>query len=392
MDGRAIAYSNEAVSFTDGSGQQSSAYFHLKPDGANTFPSDSGGFYYSSNSEVGNGGGGVGVIEFDANGEVIDYYQTLVGTNRNCGGGPTPWKTWISCEESGHTGRVWQTDPSGARSAEQTNVVAFGGNYESFAFDDRYEIPRFFVTEDSSDGALVRYTPGPAGMACYNQTKDEDRWCTLHEAGGTYEYLRITAGNSGTFTWTSSKYSANPNRYKNAEGIDVVNGILIFVSKVRRALFELDLDAGTFTRSSTVSGAFNNAPDQLEILVGGDVNGDSVSDDEDIMFYFCEDGGEHCDIHGRSLGTDKYFTIVEGTGYNGETTGLAFSPDARYMFVSFQHQGVIWQFWRTDGYSFHSQRLDIKYHDGTIGNRRLGGDHRRLNEARTRLGAPRRNG
>lgn len=39
-------------------------------------------------------------------------------------------------------------------------MVDKGGNYESFAFDDKDpDSARFFTTEDSSDGALVRYTP-----------------------------------------------------------------------------------------------------------------------------------------------------------------------------------------------------------------------------------------
>lgn len=388
MDGRAIAYAGDRVAFTNGSGGQSSSNFHGRPDGAMIFPSATGGFYYSSNSE--NSFGGVGVIEFDANGEVIDYYQTLSGTSRNCGGGPTPWNTWVSCEENGSFGRVYQTDPKGARASEQTDVVATGGNYESFAYDDRYATPRLFVTEDSSSGELVRFTPSATGLDCYNSA---DKWCTLH-SGGTHEYLRLNPGDStetfGTFVWTT-RSNANPGLYPSSEGIDVVNGILIFVSKSDKTLFELDLDAGTYTRSSTVSGAFNNQPDQLEILTGGDVNGDGLTNDEDIIFYFCEDGGSDCDIHGRSLATNQYFTIVKGTGYGTETTGLAFSPDAKYMLVSFQGEGVIWQFWRTDGLPFTGQRLDIKYHGESSG-RRLDDTHRRLQEARVRLGAPLRHG
>lgn len=160
----------------------------------------------------------------------------------------------------------------------------------------------------------------------------------------------------------------------------MVGNILIFVSKADRTLFELDLDAGTFTRSSTQSGAFNRQPDQLEILVHGDVGSDGI-DEEDFICYFCEDGGSDCGVH-ASDATGQYFTILDGIGYNTETTGLAFSPDAKYMLVSFQHNpGVIWQIWREDGLPFTGQRLDIKYHEA---NRR----RRRLSEARVRLGAP----
>lgn len=90
MDGRAIAYSKLPVQYA--SGGQSTVNFHADPDGAGIFPADDGGFYYASNSETPpTEDGGVGVLKFDANGDVQGYYRTLTGTNNNCGGGRTPW-------------------------------------------------------------------------------------------------------------------------------------------------------------------------------------------------------------------------------------------------------------------------------------------------------------
>ena len=36
---------------------------------------------------------------FDEDGTLVDYKTLLSNTDRNCGGGLTPWGTWISCEE-----------------------------------------------------------------------------------------------------------------------------------------------------------------------------------------------------------------------------------------------------------------------------------------------------
>jgi len=86
MTGRPIAYTDEKVQYTDGSGGESSIPFHDQPDAAGVFPSADGGFYYATNSEVPSGsGGGVYVVEFDAYGEVMGYFKIL-SSNRNCGG------------------------------------------------------------------------------------------------------------------------------------------------------------------------------------------------------------------------------------------------------------------------------------------------------------------
>ena len=41
---------------------------------------------------------------------------------------------------------------------------------------------------------------------------------------------------------------------------------------------------------------------------------------------------------------------------------LAFSPDKKHMYVSYQGEGKIFDITREDGYPFGAHRLDIKYH------------------------------
>jgi len=124
-------------------------------------------------------------------------------------------------------------------------------------------------------------------------------------------------------------------------------------------LFTLDLAAGTWTRSGTESGLFDLQPDQL-----GRISGQSD------MLYFCEDGPNElitettkCDIHARNTTSGEYLTIVRGddTG-TSENTGLAFSPDAKFMYVSYQLFGV-YQFWRSDGQPFNGTVADTRYHN-----------------------------
>lgn len=118
MSVRVIARANQKILLADGT--YSKLKFHSMPDGAAIFPYSSGGgninddgkYIYVSNSEMQQGLGGVYGMVFDgATGNVLEYKQLLSGTTRNCGGGVSPWKTWLTCEEYG-IGQCWQVGKS----------------------------------------------------------------------------------------------------------------------------------------------------------------------------------------------------------------------------------------------------------------------------------------
>src|SRR6185312_17012177 len=44
--------------------------------------------------------GGTTSVRVTRFGEVLDSYTSLNGTQMNCSGGPMPWGSWISCEET----------------------------------------------------------------------------------------------------------------------------------------------------------------------------------------------------------------------------------------------------------------------------------------------------
>merc|ERR1712113_337100 len=118
---------------------------------------------------------------------------------------------------------------------------------------------------------------------------------------------------------------------------------MYFVTKRDKYLFILDLDLLTYERSSTVSGAFDGQPDQIKSIIAKDPLND--------MLYFCEDGGRDHGVHARD--TDgNFYTIIDSSATNSETTGLAFSPDNKHMYVSYQWDGLIFDITREDGYRF----------------------------------------
>lgn len=151
-------FSSRVVATTDTEPAASSAYkWHDLPDGGATFRLPAGGWVYVSNSEANSGQGGVGALEFDANGDPVDAYQLLSGTTRNCAGGPTPWDTWLSCEEYA-SGTVWETYPleKGARPAVQRPALGVF-SHEAAAVDPVTGI--VYLTEDAGNGCLYRFLP-----------------------------------------------------------------------------------------------------------------------------------------------------------------------------------------------------------------------------------------
>jgi hypothetical protein len=200
--------------------------------------------------------------------------------------------------------------------------------------------------------ALERITPTDPD---WNNT-----WDILH-GPGSIDYLILQpsqdGSSNGTFFWTTNRAFAEQNarqNYPHSEGIDVYENQLFFVCKQIRKLYVLDLDAGTYTRSSTESGLFDGGPDQLKRIIN----------DEEGLLYFV-DGGVDSGIRARNT-KGRFFTIVESPILPGEAAGLAFSPDGKFMYVAYQDVGMLYAIWRRDGgLPFHATHLDVKYHQGT---------------------------
>jgi hypothetical protein len=330
LDVAIIAQSNQPVVFANGT--LSRLKFHGNPDFGATFAypdddeSNPGGYAYVSNAEIKRGGGGVGALYFNKDGGIIDYKMLLTGTSMNCGGGRTFWNTWISCEEKtgDRSGQIYQVDPFDRRPPEETIMGGSGGAFESFAFRLRQGSakPRFFVTEDDVKGSLRRFTPARTSINM------SDPWTMLH-GDGQLDYLLLWP-NKGTYGWTQDKARADQNAKKNyqqTEGIDVKGNRLYFVSKAQSELFILNLDSNTYQVESTVSGVFDGSPDQLVRLVG-----------DGELLYYTEEGGKEAGIHARD-NEGKYFTILESPVYQEETTGLAFSPDHKHLYVACELHG-----------------------------------------------------
>ena len=119
-----------------------------------------------------NAGGGTTTVEFDpASGTFVKAWASLCGTTRNCAGGPTPWGSWLTCEETlveprpenrfgKKHGYVFEVPSEGASTAVPLNGL---GRFvhEAIAIDPATGI--VYLTEDHGAAGFYRFVPKTPG-------------------------------------------------------------------------------------------------------------------------------------------------------------------------------------------------------------------------------------
>ena len=66
-------------------------------------------------------------------------------------------------------------------------------------------------------------------------------------------------------------------------------------------MYALNLRDGTYTNSSTVTGAFDGRPDQVVSILHStkNVNNGNLPEFDDDLLYFTEEGGVDAGVHAR---------------------------------------------------------------------------------------------
>ncbi len=314
-----------------------------------------------------NGCGGTTTIEFDTRtGSVVDGWVSLAGTAVNCAGGPTPWGSWLSCEETvlgpggGNDfekphGYIFEVPADGTSEAEPLRAM---GRFvhEAIAVDPDTGI--VYETEDQQTAGLYRFLPEePGNLAAGGRLE------MLAVAGAPEADLRAgqTTGDWRRVEWVPiddpDPAGAGPNTvfaqgreaggatFRRLEGIWHGGGRIYVVST-----------EGGDVRMGQVW-EYEPARERLRLLF--ESPGSDVLDMPDNLcvsprggIVLCEDGRDGNFV--RGLRTDgRIFPFarnnivldgrpngISGDFRSSEFAGATFSPDGRWLFVNVQIPGV----------------------------------------------------
>ena len=310
--------------------------------------------------------GGTTTIVYDvAKQEVVSQYLSLAGTIRNCAGGPTPWNSWVSCEENeSRAGDELEKDHGYAFEipaseapllAEPVPIREMGRFYrEAVCVDPRTSI--VYQTEDKGDGLLYRYLPNTPGKLLDGgrlqvlAIKDAPSFDTRN-----WEDVKMEIGKKYQVAWLDIDDVESPNddlRYRGFE-----NGAARFARGEgawfgdKEAYFACTNGGQEklgqifrYTPSPNEGTANENSdPGFVELVVepnNGDIvrNCDNVTLDPNGHIIVCEDTGSP-----RVSGItpkDNIYHIAHNVGYESEFAGSCFSPDGSTMFVNIQGPGL----------------------------------------------------
>lgn len=291
--------------------------WHRFPDGGACFSTPDGGWIYVSNSEsFGVDDGGAGAIRFDRGGHVLDAYPVLTGTSRNCAGGPTPWGTWLSCEEI-ERGRVFECDPTGATPGRELLALGRFSHEAAAVGPDRRHV---YLTEDQPDGRLYRFTATVPGDLRHGMLS-----AARVDGDGSVHWLPIPDPSGATIPTRLQVPETTP--FAGGEGIWWINDTVTFVTKRDHRVWRLDPNRGQLelvydALADSASGVLGE-PDNIVVTRRGDI-------------YVCEDQPTEqqivlIDRHGSVA------PVLQLVGQNGsELTGIAFNPRGDRMYISSQ--------------------------------------------------------
>jgi hypothetical protein len=323
------------------------------------------------------GGGGCVTLHFDVRRrELVRAYASLTGTVTNCAGGPTPWGSWLTCEEdvngsdtgvatlAQRHGYAFEVPASGGASAQP--LAALGRFVHEAAAVD----PATGDVYETEDERIVRIGPTLVRGAGFYRFVPNERGRLAK--GGALSMLAVAgepqkdlsgpfeAGTRFLVEWVDvadpdpdfgdpdpfgQAFAAGGAAFHRLEGCWYAAGRIWFASTTggraaRGQLWCYDPAASELALAfeSPHAGVLDS-PDNLAASPRGGL-------------LLCEDGSDGSFLHGMTpdgeifrFAQNRVLLDGERNGLEGDYTGsefagATFSPDGKWLFVNLQEPGI----------------------------------------------------
>ncbi|MDX1403232.1 MAG: DUF839 domain-containing protein [Woeseiaceae bacterium] len=321
------------------------------------------------------GTGGTTTIVYDTRSRTRKrIHLSLAGTEINCAGGPTPWGSWLSCEEifrdpgaqfewgamavrEQKHGYVFEVTAASDGLAEPLPIRAMGRfEHEAAAVDPATGI--VYLSEDKWRSLWYRYLPKVPGQLARGgrlqamAIKDQPQFDTRNWKNSD----RLPVGSVLETSWVDLEdpdVAENDLRFRGrdkgatlfarGEGLCFADGEVFLAATIGG---RMHLGQVFSYRPSPAEGTADEQSKPGRLTLVAESGNDSLLQHADNLsmspwgdLVICEDAPDHCGLVGLTADGRQY-PIADNAYTRSELAGICFSPDGSTMFVNIQYRGI----------------------------------------------------
>ena len=298
--------------------------------------------------------GGTSTMIFDEENQVVKkQFMSLAGTTRNCAGGPSPWNSWLTCEEDvtktggkaqKDHGYVFDVPADATELVDPKPILGMGRfNHEAVAVDPKTNI--IYQTEDRHDSLIYRFIPDDPsdlhkggqlqalaikGKASFDSRNWEERLMNVGEKLAV-EWITMDDVQSPEDDLRYRGFEAGATLFARGEGMWYGDGEIYFACtnggpKKYGQIFRYDIGSSELELfAESEDKTLLHACDNLTVTPWGSI-------------LVCEDNSDLNRLHLIDQeGNITLFAVNRSSG--SELAGAVFSPSGKTLFVNIQVNG-----------------------------------------------------